>query len=61
MDERHSRLRIVVAPPGSPPFLADALVAEEDTYLVMSPDYEATQTLELSERPLPGPGHRAPW
>jgi hypothetical protein len=50
MDERHSRLRIVVAPPGSPPFLADALVAEEDTYLVLSPDYEATQTLEPPQK-----------
>jgi hypothetical protein len=49
MDEARSALRIVVAPPGAPPFLADAVVAEEDTYLVLSPDYEAHETREPPE------------
>jgi hypothetical protein len=43
-----SEVWIVVAPPGSPPFLADAIVAEEDTYLVLSP-YEASATLEATD------------
>jgi len=39
-------VRLVVAPKEWPPFLADALVEEEDTYLVLSADPEVQETRE---------------
>lgn len=39
-------VRLFVAPKEWPPFLADALVEEEDTYLVLSADPEVQETRE---------------
>jgi hypothetical protein len=54
LDGHHSAItirsvRVFVAPKEWPPFLADALVEEEDTYLVMSADPEVQETHELPE------------
>jgi hypothetical protein len=37
-------LEVVAAPESAPPFVADAVVAEEDTYLVLSADPEVRET-----------------
>ena len=42
-------VRLFVAPKEWPPFLADALVEEEDTYLVLSADPEVQETREEPE------------
>jgi len=42
-------VRLFVAPREWPPFLADALVEEEDTYLVLSADPEVLETREKTE------------
>lgn len=42
-------VRRFVAPKEWPPFLADALVEEEDTYLVLSADPEVLETREQTE------------
>ena len=42
-------VRVFVAPKEWPPFLADALVEEEDTYLVLSADPEVQDTREQPE------------
>jgi len=42
-------VRVFVAPKEWPPFLADALVEEEDTYLVLSADPEVQETREQPE------------
>jgi hypothetical protein len=42
-------VRVFVAPKEWPPFLADALAEEEDTYLVLSADPEVQQTREQPE------------
>jgi hypothetical protein len=42
-------VRLFVAPKEWPPFLADALVEEEDTYLVFSADPEVQETREEPE------------
>ena len=43
-------VRIFVAPEEMPPFIADAVAAEEDTYLVLSADPEVPKTDEPPER-----------
>lgn len=42
-------VRVFVAPKEWPPFLADALAEEEDTYLVLSADPEVLETREQTE------------
>jgi len=42
-------VRLFVAPKEWPPFLADAMVEEEDTYLVLSADPEVQETREQPE------------
>jgi len=42
-------VRLFVAPREWPPFLADALAEEEDTYLVLSADPEVLETREKTE------------
>ncbi len=42
-------VRLFVAPKEWPPFLADALAEEEDTYLVLSADPEVQETREQPE------------
>jgi hypothetical protein len=42
-------VRLFVAPREWPPFLADALAEEEDTYLVLSADPEVLETREQTE------------
>ncbi|UCC48909.1 MAG: hypothetical protein JSV41_01680 [Gemmatimonadota bacterium] len=53
MNGAHSRLRVIVAAPGSdPPFPLDAVVVEEDTYLVLGAEPVAKETHEPPERTL---------
>jgi len=42
-------VRVFVAPKGWPPFLAEALAEEEDTYLVLSADPEVLETREQTK------------
>ena len=46
---RMGPVRLFVAPKEWPPFLADAMVEEEDTYLVLSADHEVQETREQHE------------
>jgi hypothetical protein len=54
-DDHHSEIsigsvRVFVAPEEWPPFVVDAVAAEEDTYLVLSADPEIQETHENPER-----------
>jgi O-acetyl-ADP-ribose deacetylase (regulator of RNase III) len=53
MNGAHSRLRVVVAAPGiDPPFPLDAVMVEEDTYLVLGAEPVAREMHEPPERAL---------
>lgn len=61
MNKAHSRLRVVVAAPGiDPPFPLDAIVVEEDTYLVLGAEPVARETHEPPERVLEEAESREP-
>lgn len=53
MNRAQSRLRVVVAAPGvDPPFSLDAVVVEQDTYLVLGAEPVAKETHEPPQRTL---------